>query len=217
MGFLVDLHVHTHRHSSCSRIDEHRLIRHALIKGINGIVLTEHHYQWSRAELDALLAEANAPDFVLLAGFEYTSSKGDILIYGLEPEDVRYFKPDGDPEVVIQLVHQMGGFCVAAHPTRAGLSFDERIKRMPLDGMEIASRNLQPHEQRRASKLAQSLGIQPVTASDAHRINDVGLYLQDFDDAIFSMKDLHNAFRHGRLRPAGTIPLKEATWSPTQT
>lgn len=202
MALLLDTHLHTQRHSPCSRIDEARLIAQAAAVGLDGLVITEHHYQWSDEELRALIDAADTPGFIVLAGFEYTSSCGNMLIYGLAPEHVAEFRPGGDPAAALRRAHALGGVCVAAHPTRAGLGFDHRIANMALDGLEIASVNLQSHEQRLARKLAVDLNLRPTCASDAHRIEDVGRYVMEFDDVIHCMADFCSAIRAGRFRPA---------------
>lgn len=201
MGLLLDLHLHTRRHSACSAIDERRLIGRAVEAGLDGLVITEHHYQWTREELDELVAASGHPGFLLLAGFEYSSSRGDILIYGLEPEHVRGFEPGRPPEVMLARARDLGAVCVAAHPTRAAIPFDERIVDMPFDALEVKSVNLARHEQRLAQRLADSLGRRVTASSDAHRLADVGAYATEFLDPVQSMDDLRNSLRHGTFRP----------------
>lgn len=210
MSLLLDTHLHTQRHSSCSQIDEYELVRRAVQAGLDGLVITEHHYQWSDAELDALARVSGEPGFILLAGFEYTSACGDILIYGLRPEHVTQFEPGGDPERAVDRVHTLGGVCVAAHPTRGGLGFDERIAHMALDGIEVQSVNLAPHEQRLAHGLAEQLGIRPTAGSDAHRIYDVGACCTEFDAVIQGMADFCDAIRAGRFRPVALSMQRKA-------
>jgi len=201
MGLLIDLHLHTRRHSSCSRIDETLLIDRAVKAGLDGLVITEHHYQWSREELDELLAASSHPGFILLSGFEYSSARGDILIYGLEPDQVREFVPGGDPEKVLAKAQRMGAACIAAHPTRAAIPFDDRILDMPFEALEVKSVNLESHEQRLAYKLAQDLGRAMTTSSDAHRLEDVGRYATEFQVPIQGIADLQKSLRHGTFRP----------------
>ena len=201
MGLLLDIHLHTRRHSSCSAIDESQLINRAVEVGLDGLVITEHHYQWTRHEMDELVAASGHPGFLLLAGFEYSSACGDILIYGLEPEQVAAFEPGRPPELMLARAQEMGAVCVAAHPTRAAIPFDERIVDMPFEALEVKSVNLEPHEQRLAQKLAENLGRPVTTASDAHRLADVGAYATEFLTPIQSMEDLRNSLRHGTFRP----------------
>ncbi len=200
MGLRFDIHLHTRRHSSCSLIDEKQLIPQAIAKGLDGLVITEHHYQWPVEELHALVEESGCPGFVLLAGFEYTSARGDILVYGLDAQEVNDFEPFQAPKAVVDEVHRRGGVCVAAHPTRAGLGFDLTIRDLALDGIEVASMNLKSHEQRLAQRLAANLGLRSVTASDAHELLDVGAYSIEVDGVIRTVSDLRDCLKHGKFR-----------------
>jgi len=201
MSLVIDLHLHTRRHSACSAIDESLLIDRAVQAGLDGLVLTEHHYQWTRAELVALVAQSAHPGFLLLAGFEYSSSHGDMLIYGLEPEAAKSFTPGHPPEVMLARAQSMGAVCIAAHPTRAAIPFDERIVDMPFEALEVKSVNLAPHEQRLAQKLADDLGRRATAASDAHRLPDVGAYATEFLEPVQTIEDLRNSLQRGTFRP----------------
>lgn len=204
MPLHIDMHLHTSRYSKCSKMDATCLIRQAVKVGLDGVVITEHHHIWDDEELAALKKDAGEPGFLLLAAFEYTSAKGDLLVYGLESEQEKAFKPGDPPEEVVERIHKAGGVCIAAHPTREGLGFDERIIGMPLEGIEVQSVNLETHEQRLAYNLAKQLGVPPTASSDAHRIEDVGRYATEFYDPIQSMEDLKETLKKGRFRPVGT-------------
>lgn len=199
MPFLIDLHMHTSRYSKCSRIDPAKLIARAVQAGLDGIVITEHHKQWSKAEIDQLVGESGHPGFLVMAGFEYTSSCGDILMYGVPDEHVAEFVPNWPPEKAAKLAQKYGGVCIAAHPTRQRMSFDERIATLPLAALEVASVNLQIHEQRLARKIAQQLKKPMVACSDAHDLAAVGTYATVFPDLILGIADLQQALLHGRF------------------
>jgi predicted metal-dependent phosphoesterase TrpH len=203
MGLLIDLHVHTSRHSSCSHIDADLVVGQAVRAGLDGVVLTEHHHQWREEELTELIEAAEEPNFLLLAGFEYTSSQGDLLMFGLNAETANAFPFGLAPEDAVERVHRLGGVCIAAHPTRAGMGFDERILTIPLDGIEVQSVNLREHEQRLAARLAKDAGLRPIASSDAHELTLIGRYATEFDVVIQSMADLQQAIRNGRFRPVG--------------
>jgi predicted metal-dependent phosphoesterase TrpH len=207
MGLLFDTHLHTKRHSGCSELDEHRLIARAVKAGLDGVIITEHHYQWPEEELQALRDAADAPGFVLLSGFEYTSRQGDILIYGLDASFARAFPPREEPGAIVERVHALGGVCVAAHPTRAGLGFGMEIAQMPFDGLETQSVNLQAHEQRLALSVAGKLGMLPTAASDAHRLADVGAYAMILDGPVRNMSDFCDCLRARQCRPA-SVPAQ---------
>ena len=203
MGLLLDIHVHTRLHSPCSDIDPEALIRQAVKVGLDGLVITEHGYQWRQTDLDDLVDRSAEPNFLLLAGFEYTSRHGDMLIYGLSAEQADAFVPGLPPEDALDVVHDLGAVCVAAHPTRFGMGFDERLVSLPFDAIETQSGNLQEHEQRLAAQLASSVGIPAVAASDAHQLHSVGRYVTEFADPIQSMADLQDSLRRGTFRPVG--------------
>ncbi len=200
MALFFDLHVHTNRYSSCSYIDPNELIDRAVEVGLDGLVITEHHHQWSPEELEQLIEESRHPGFRLFAGFEYSSNRGDILIYGLEPEAYQEFTPGMPPEEAAALAVGKGGLCIAAHPTRTGLSFDTRLATLPMVAFEVCSGNMQEHERRLAETLAKSLGFRGVACSDAHQLADVGRYATEFEVAINSYSDLQAALAHGRFR-----------------
>ncbi|HOV73881.1 MAG TPA: PHP domain-containing protein [Candidatus Hydrogenedentes bacterium] len=203
MGLLIDLHVHTRRYSPCSYIDPDLLIRQAVRAGLDGLVITEHHYQWTPDELAALVECSHEAPFLVMAGFEYATARGDLLIYGLDAAEASHFAPGMPPEEAVARVHDRGGVCIAAHPTRAGLGFDERLPNLPIDAIEVRSLNMKEHEQRLAAQLARQAGFRPVAASDAHQLEGVGRYCTDFDTPIQSIADLRNALISGTFRPIG--------------
>jgi predicted metal-dependent phosphoesterase TrpH len=66
---LIETHCHTKERSPCSEITAFDLIRRAMAKGLQGVVLTDHHYLWSDADLNELRRELKCPaEFVLLSG-----------------------------------------------------------------------------------------------------------------------------------------------------
>lgn len=200
MSLRIDLHLHTRRYSNCSRIDPDDLIDQGVRAGLDGLVITEHHRQWSQDELDELVSVSRHPGFLVLSGFEYTSARGDLLVYGLTPELAGQFRPGLQPDRVAEEIHKLGGVCVAAHPTRAGLGFDERLGSLPVAAMEVASVNLKEHEQRLARNIAQTLKIPAMASSDAHDLVNVGRYATEFEDLVLNMPDLQEALRHGRFQ-----------------
>lgn len=202
MGLVINLHLHSRRYSQCSRIDPAGLIDRAVHAGLDGLVITEHHHQWDPEELLDLVAASGHPGFLLFAGFEYTSAQGDLLVYGLTPAQATQFRPGWPPERAAGMIRDLGGVCIAAHPTRAGLGFDERLQTLPLAAMEVASVNLQEHEQRLARNLSKTLNIPATAGSDAHDLHDIGRYATEFEDLLLNMTDLQDALVHGKFQVA---------------
>ena len=82
-----DHHLHTAKHSPDSSIDPWELIGHAREIGLDGVVITEHDYQWKADELAELAARA-AP-LRVFSGVEVSAMEGHFLVYGLPSlEDV---------------------------------------------------------------------------------------------------------------------------------
>ncbi len=205
MGLLFDIHVHTRRHSPCSHMDELRLVKQAIQAGLDGLVITEHAHQWTEEALSELKAAAGEPAFLLFSGAEIYSSQGDILVYGISPEQIGQLTAGSAPLDIIHKVREWGGITIAAHPTRAGLGFDLRIRDLPFDAIETESCNLKPHEQRLAWRLAENLGLPGTTASDAHRLEDVGTYVVEVDGPVSSMADLCKAIKTRAFRARGKV------------
>lgn len=203
MGLRIDIHLHTKRYSGCSQIDPNQLVRQAVNAGLHGLVITEHHAQWEASEIRELVDKSGELGFLLMAGFEYTSAKGDILIYGLSPDEAHQFQSGWPPTDAITRAHKLGAICVAAHPTRMGLGFDEDIFSLGLDAIEVASVNLREHEQRLAMNVAAHCGVPAVVASDAHLLQDVGRYAMDFCVPIAGMEDLKEAIKQGKFQVPG--------------
>lgn len=202
MALAFDLHVHTTRYSACSAIRPEQLIRQAALAGLDGLVITEHDTQWTEDELRALAGAAGVPGFRLFAGMEYRTTTGDLLLYGLAADAARAF-PKGLPAAdALARAHALGAVCVAAHPTREGMSFGDGLFTLAFDALEVCSVNLRPHEQALARKLAGARNLPAIAASDAHIVKDVGRHRVAFLDPVNDMADLQAALRRGRFQAA---------------
>src|SRR4051812_27635887 len=106
-----DLHIHTKRHSPDSHIDPFTLLRRARAAGLDGVVITEHDWLWTEAELVELRAAANG--LVVLAGIEVSCREGHFLTYGVTNP---FAVPRGiGCAALCHEVHRQGGVVVAAH------------------------------------------------------------------------------------------------------
>ena len=80
----IDHHIHTSRHSPDSEIDPNELIDRARSIGLDGVVITEHDYQWDRDELAELAARLpRSPSFRA----QISAREGHFLVYGLPSLD----------------------------------------------------------------------------------------------------------------------------------
>lgn len=188
-----DLHMHSARHSPDSVMDPFELVHQAQEIGLDGVVITEHDWLWTEAELQEL--RAAAPGLVVLAGVEVSTREGHFLAYGVTNP---FAMPHGIG--VAQLcdeVHRQGGAVVAAHPYRWGQPFDDILRkyRPNLDGLEAMTSNMDDDCRRRAAGVLRQRRLTGLGSSDAHSVDILGYCYTDFDARIQTMSDLVAAIR----------------------
>lgn len=199
---IIDVHVHTSRHSACSLLEPDELAAAARARGLDGLVITEHGVVWEDDELEGL--RRRHPGLLVLAGQEVRAwcegkVAGDILVFGCR----RRFPRGVSAGEVVEAAHGDGGVAVAAHPFRADLGLGEAVRDLALDGLEGLSGNCTPEENGRAGLAAAELGLTCLGGSDAHRAREVGRFVTIFDGTVTTMEDLVSLVRQGLCRPAG--------------
>ena len=202
-----DLHMHTSRHSPDSEMDPLVLIRRAQEIGLDGVVITEHDWLWTEAELEVL--RSLAPGLVVLAGIEVSAREGHFLVYGVHDP---FAVPRGiGVAALCKEVHRQGGAVVAAHPFRWGQPFADILQREQpeLDGLELMTSNMDADCRRRAAEIKRGRPLAGLGSSDAHREEVLGFCYTDFDAQIRNSRDLVEAIRGRRAvaceRAAGRI------------
>ncbi len=204
---LIDLHVHTTRYSaSCSALHPSDLIRAAGSRGLGGVVLSEHHGQWTPAEIAALDHEG----LLLIPAREVDQGWHHVLVLGIGgplPQT-----PDGP--ALARAVHQKGGAAILAHPLRwrslesfrrADLLQDWRA----FHGVEALCGSQSHEECRLALAMCREAGLKICGGSDAHHPGAVGLFATRFLDPITSEAELVAALREGRFEPWGEERLDQ--------
>lgn len=142
------------RHSACSALAPDELCRLALERGLDGLVLTEHHYQWSREDLDVL--EQAHPPLRLYAGIELTLAERHDVVLVAPPALLarcgiaQPFLPLAELARRLAPVRSQV-FAFVAHPFRytCELSAELHAILQWVDGVEENSVNLLRHEQLR--------------------------------------------------------------------
>src|SRR6266498_254087 len=135
---LIEMHSHTAEHSSCSTVSALELVRQVFLRGLQGIVLTDHHYLWSPSDLAELKRAAEVPEhFLLLAGQELRAADfGDVLIYGAD----RPF-PAGTTVGEVRRLFPAAAL-VWAHPYRGSkVPGEKELLDRQFDGVEIFNSN----------------------------------------------------------------------------
>jgi predicted metal-dependent phosphoesterase TrpH len=191
-----DLHMHTQRHSPDSAINPFALLRRARAQGLDGIVITEHDWLWSPAELEEL--RAAAPDLLILSGIEVSAEEGHFLAHGVT-DAARVPRGIGLKDLCRE-VHRQGGAIIAAHPYRWGQPFDDILTELEpeLDGLELMSSNMDEECRMRALTARQAhANWAGLGSSDAHSEDVVGCCFTVFDQSIRDYRDLIEALRTG--------------------
>jgi PHP-associated len=197
----IDHHLHTSRHSPDSEIDPFELVEHALRIGLDGLVITEHDYQWESDELAELAARA-AP-LRVFSGAEISAREGHFLVYGLPGlDDV----PPGIALVdLLKVVRRHRAAIVAAHPFRWGQPFDTFVAEHgpAFDALELVSNNVTVETRSKTEAvLHANPSVGATGSSDAHELYVVGCYFTEFADPIVTISDFVTALldRRGRAR-----------------
>jgi len=221
----VDLHAHIKRTSRCAKHSHIEMAVAAKEKGLDGIVLLDHHYYPTKEEC---LEAEKASGIKIFKGIEITVKKAKDAISGtrggandvlvISPETPNfdiggYHKPincDKLPEL-LDFVKQSQGLSILAHPFRR----DKPLAFNPtgIDCVEIASRNTQVHNREKILELAETCNLIPVSNSDAHRTKHLGNYCIELDyfvdDEIGlakAIKKKHFSLFEKRLAPVLICP-----------
>ncbi len=195
----IDHHIHTARHSPDSSIRPAHLVERACGIGLDGVVITEHDYQWQDDEL-ADLAEG-APSLRVFSGAEISAREGHFLVYGLPSLDET--PPGILVKDLIAVVRRHEAAIVAAHPFRWDQPFDEIIEENgpQFDALELVSNNIDRHTRAKTRALLNKFPMGATGSSDAHEIDVVGCYFTEFPGRIETMAEFVTAIRNRQGRP----------------
>jgi aminoglycoside phosphotransferase (APT) family kinase protein/predicted metal-dependent phosphoesterase TrpH len=195
---ILEMHSHTAEHSPCSHVSADDIVRWVVEKGLQGIVITDHHYLWQAGELSDLAKRAGVPRrFLVLAGQETEVPHfGHVLIYGADEtiprgttvENIRSRWPDA---------------AVAwAHPYRDGARpADDDLMSPLIDAVEIFSSNHSVDEAYRGLLDWHRLRFTAIAGTDTHARSYGGEYPTIFDHPVRTIEELAAELRAGRCRP----------------
>jgi predicted metal-dependent phosphoesterase TrpH len=195
----IDHHLHTERHSPDSIIDPFELIDHARQIGLDGVVITEHDYQWENEELAEL--KARAGPLLVFSGAEVSAFEGHFLVYGLPSLSDVY--PGIKLAELLPIVRGHRAAIVAAHPFRWDQPFGEVIAQHGpvLDALELVSKNVTRETRALTEGLLRQYTMGATGSSDAHEISTLGCYFTDFEGRIETIADFAAAIRSRDYRP----------------
>lgn len=216
--FRYDLHVHTQETSKCGWISAADMVKKYRELGYNGIAITDHLHDtyisslpcsgsWD-ACVDAYLAgyrlareSARDLDFDVILGLElrFDVNDNDYLIYGVDEAFLRN-NPYPYRDTICGFYQKFGGqvLILQAHPYRGGVDLQPQC----LHGVEVVNCN-QRHDSNNemAFKLAeQHTSYIRISASDAHRPEDIGQAAMLFDRRIKDSFGLKRSLESGAYR-----------------
>lgn len=206
---LIDLHMHTKRHSWDSLLDVHDLIDRAKQCGLDGICLTEHDIFWDPEEVRDL---GKKHDFLVIPGVEINTDDGHFLCFGLQ---AYVFGMHRTKDLAAHVI-AAGGAMVAAHPYRRNLpplSTGDAEYARALDvtcqrhawtfcaAMERVNGRGSERENAFSSQIIDSIDIAAVAGSDSHQWTDIGRCATEFDYRIDGLTDLIEALKSRKCRP----------------
>jgi predicted metal-dependent phosphoesterase TrpH len=199
----IDHHIHTARHSPDSSIRPAQLVERACEVGLDGVVITEHDYQWQVDEL--LELAARAPALRVFSGAEISAREGHFLVYGLPSLDET--PPGILVKDLIAVVRRHEAAIVAAHPFRWDQPFDEIIaEHGPVfDALELVSNNVDRHTRAKTRALLRKFPMGETGSSDAHEIDVLGCYFSEFPGRVETMSEFVAALRARQGRPGNRV------------
>ncbi len=187
-----DLHVHTKYSSKCGILDPKDIIKIAMKKRLDGIVITDH--DTIKGGIETKKYENN--DIRVIIGCELNTLQGEIIGLFLT-EEIK----SRDIYEAIDEIHLQGGLVIVPHP------FDElrktRLKNVryyvnKIDAIEgFNSRCIFDRYNKYAIKFADEHKIPIVAGSDAHFENEIGLA------GIYSSHNLYEDIIHNNLKTFG--------------
>ena len=136
----------------------------------------------------------------IFVGLEYFSLQGDITTWGVNsfPDHRIGAQP------WLDYVNEQKGFCCACHPFRNNnRGLEENLGWVKgLHGVEVLNGSTPMETNRIALKWCKELGLQPIGASDAHVIKQIGKYATWLPERVDNLADFIALLRSRPVKPA---------------
>ncbi|UCH23695.1 MAG: PHP domain-containing protein [Deltaproteobacteria bacterium] len=171
------------------------MCRRAVEVGLTGIALTEHDLWWPRSEYEGL--KEMFPELTILQGIEYSCPQGHFLVFLPHSAEDLVFQSYKILNL-IEEVHGHHGIVIWAHPFRFDYTFYPAwLDAADLDGIEVASSNMDHPMKILAQGVARQNGIMPFENSDAHHLDTLGKY---FNEIPVRLKDTEDFIDYVRRK-----------------
>jgi len=199
MQINADLHVHSN-YSKDSLITSQDLVYYAKKRGLNAVAVTDHN------QIEGSLKIAREANFLIVPGTEISTADGHIVALNLKE-----LIPRGlSAQETVDRIHEAGGIAIAVHPYAwfKG-SLTSHVKEARFDAVETLNASAFPfnRNKRKATEIAQKLGLPRVGGTDAHYGPTIG-YGYTRIDCEPSVKGIVEAIVKGKCQPMGQpVPL----------
>lgn len=192
----VDIHVHTSKYSECAKADPTAMVQAAVAAGLDGIVLTEHNYLWSKQELEDL--QQRHPEIKLFRGIEVSITIDEhVIVLGVLDESLLY--PYMRPAELMDVVRRHSGAAILAHPYRWSDSVSQEIIDAGFDGIEINSTSIRQYARKPILELHRQCNCPLVAASDGHVAEVMGMYAIELEEDARDEQELAGIVREGKF------------------
>ena len=201
----VEIHAHTDRYSSCSRIVPAELVAMAEAAGYEALFVTDHGKVWSPHDLAELREHCN--HLRIFPGIEIALPEGqDLLVLGA---DNPIYESLHTPSEVLAQACADDYLTVLAHPFRWDSVLPEYCSL--LDASEVLTCNHPlPGQAAQASAYAREHNMAPVYASDAHGLNFMNRFWLETEAAFETPQEFRRLILAGRYenqRRSSDAPL----------
>ena len=183
----VDFHIHT-KYSYDSLMEPDKIIRNAVKKGLDGIVICDHNTIRGGVEVDRHNTNLGLK---IIVGAEIYTSVGDITGIFLHKEIV-----SRDFNDVIDEIRAQGGKVILNHPFKQhDLS---KIDFSKIDYIEGYNGRLSIEYNEKAIELANKYKIPIISGSDAHLYNEIGNCFTLVND-LTSLMPIHQNYKQTKF------------------
>jgi hypothetical protein len=201
----IDIHIHTEVGSPCSSLTVKELIQRAIELGLDGVCITEHNTFYG---VEDAKQAGRKKGLLVLGGMEVRCKEGDFVVFARDglleiEEDLKNRTPK--VKELITFIHERNGVIFPVHPYRVGApSIRDGIYKIEgFDGIEVLNGNSSQEENSLALLAAKRLGLIGLGGSDAHSLEQVGVYTTVFEDLeIRNEQDLIDAIKSKKAKPS---------------
>ena len=195
----IDMHCHS-KYSHDNYLDPEVLIKQAIERDLDGVCFTEHYSLKASSPVEKIRVPNG---FQVFRGLEISTNHGHLLVYGLKDDSWNIWSRNNYLDIfeVMNLVHDQGGICVAAHPFRSWDSIGEAI--LKIDGFDaIETRNARSPdiENQKADQIARLKNIPSIGGSDCHLKEQAGLGFTEFKNPVHGMDELIAEIKKGSCK-----------------